>query len=383
MRVLHIIGSLGRGGAEQSLAEMLPIFTEAGIDSALVCLSRAPQGVHDLVEDAGYPVSVVGTRRVTAVLRIRRAIKEWRPDVVHTTISEASMLGRVAAAGLPCRVMSSLVNTTYDGVRLADPGINRYKFAASKGVDRFTARHLTDHFHAITGAVRDSAITHLRLRPERVTVVERGRDLARLGEPSADRRCAVRDALGLAEDAEVVLNIGRQEYQKDHATLLEAIARLASSRPRLVLLQAGREGKATPQTARLVEDLGVAERVHFLGFRRDVGDLLAASDAFAFPSIYEGLGGSVLEAMAMRVPIVVTDVPALVEVVESGRGALVVPVRDPSALAEAIETLLEDRVAASEMAERAQQIFFERFTLQRSAGRMVELYRKVADPGVG
>lgn len=378
MRVLHIISSLGAGGAEQSLAEMLPMFSESGVESALVCLSRAHEGVHDRVVSSGYGVRVVGTARATALPRIRRAIKDFRPDVVHTTISEANMLGRIAAAGLPCRVMSSLVNTTYDGVRMADPGINRHKLAAAKAVDRFTARHMTDHFHAISEAVRDSAVTHLGISPDRVTVVERGRDLARLGEPSAARRRAARDALGLPEEAEVVLNIGRQDYQKDHATLLEAVAKLAPRRPRLVLLQAGRDGKATPEVRRLASEMSLGDRVRLLGFRSDVGDLLAAADVFAFPSIYEGLGGSVLEAMAMRVPIVVTAVPALEEVVESGRGARVVPVGDASALAEAIDGLLEDRAAAAETAMRARQIFMERFTLQRSAERMVGLYRRVA-----
>ena len=288
------------------------------------------------------------------------------------------MLGRLAAAGKPAKVLSSLVNTTYDGVRVADVDLNPAKLVAVKALDGWTARHLTDDFHAITGAVRDSAVRHLRVAPERVSVIERGRDLTRLGQPSPSRRRRARAALGLPDDAQVVLNVGRQEPQKAHMTLLEAMAKLIPARPRLTLLQAGRTDKSTPELERAVGQLGLVDHVHFLGHRDDVADLLVAADVFAFPSVYEGLGGSVLEAMAMRTPIVVSDAPALVEVVEGGRGGLVVPVGDSSALATSIARLLDEPETASALSEQAHEIFLDRFTLERSAGRMVELYRTIA-----
>jgi glycosyltransferase involved in cell wall biosynthesis len=376
--VLHVINGLGAGGAERSLSEMLPMMRDAGVDSAIACLWRKPEGVHASVEAAGFPVHVVGSQRVRAVLRLRALISSWQPDVVHTTIFEADVLGRLAAAGKPVTVLSSLVNTTYDGVRVADAGLNRAKLLAVKELDAWTARHLTDHFHAITGAVRDSAVHQLGVGRERISVVERGRDLTRLGYPSPVRRHRARVGLGLSDDAQVVLNVGRQEPQKAQLTLLEAVAKLLPARPRLELVQAGRMGKSTPELRRAVDELGLVDHVHFLGHRDDVGDLQAAADVFAFPSVYEGLGGSVLEAMAMRTPIVVSDAPALVEVVEGGRGGLVVPVGDSSALATGIARLLDEPETASALSEQAHEIFLERFTLERSAGRMVELYRSMA-----
>lgn len=382
LRVLHVISGLGTGGAERSLAEMLPLLSDAGVTSSIVCLAEKPKGVHAQVVQAGFPVTVVGTSRLAAPVRIRRTISEWKPDIVHTTIFDADVLGRIASVARPCKLVTSLVNTTYDGVRIADSGVNRTKLAAAKAVDRFTALRFTDHFHAISDAVKDSAVTHLGIAPDRVTVVERGRDLGRLGNPSPERRKAVRRALGLPLDAEVVLNVGRQEPQKGQSDLLDAVAKLATARPRLVMLQVGREGKASRDLHRIATNSGLAPRTRFLGHRDDVGDLLAAADVFAFPSIYEGLGGSVLEAMAMRVPIVVTDVPALVDVVEAGRGATVVPVCDPSALAQAIGDLLDHPEEAALLAEQARQIFFNRFTLERSVNGMVELYHNVAAGGM-
>lgn len=378
MRVLHVINSLGPGGAERSLTEMLPGFTESGLTNAVACLSQAREGFHAEVERLGVPVFVVGPSRPVALRRLRRLVRGWRPDIVHTTIFDADVLGRLAGWGAPCRVVTSLVNTTYDGARIADSTIDPRRLAIVKAIDRVTARRLTDHFHAISPAVRDSAVAHLGVRPDQVTVVERGRDLTRLGEPSRARRSAVRLRLGLAPDAPVVLNVGRQEPQKDQATLLRAIAKLRADRPDVVLLQAGRSGKDSALLRSLSEELGIMQHVRFLGHREDVGDLLAAADVFAFPSVYEGLGGSVLEAMAMRVPVVVSEIPALVEVVDGGTTGLVVPVGDPDGFADAIGHLLDDRAAAQALAARAHDRFRSHYTLERSVSRMVDLYQRVA-----
>jgi len=377
IRVLHVINSLGAGGAEVSLAEMLPLLDDLGITNEIVCLEVKPEGVHRQLEEAGRRIHVVGGHPVTSARRIRQLIRAGT-DIVHTTLFEADVFGRVAAAGLPARVLTSLVNTTYDGVRRADSAIPTWKLATVKQIDAVTARRLTDRFHALTSAVKESAVEHLGVPPDSITVIERGRSRARLGEPSAARRAAVRARLDLDDDAEVVLNIGRQEPQKDQAALLRAMAEIAPTRPRLVLVQAGREGKSSPGLRELAVRAGLAGRVRFLGHRDDVGDLLAAADVFAFPSVYEGLGGSVIEAMAMAVPIVVSDAPALVEVVEHGRAGAVVPVGDHEALAAALQLLLDDRAHAAQLVSQASRVFLDRFTLERSAERMAALYRELA-----
>ena len=379
VRVLHVVNGLGTGGAERSLAELLPGFARAGVESRVACLSRKHEGVHARVEERGVPVTVVGPGRARSLVGLRRLIRDWHPDIVHTSIFDADVLGRAAAVGTPARVLTSLVNTTYDGAAEADPSISARRLAAVRAVDRFTARHLTDHFHAISPAVRDSATAHLGIPADRVTVVPRGRDLGRLGAPSAARRRDVRDRLGLDSGAEVVLNVGRQEPQKGQDVLFRAVARLVEAHPDLVLVQAGRAGKSTAGLRTLVEELGLGERVRLLGHRDDVGDLLAAADVFAFPSVYEGLGGSVLEAMAMRVPVVVSDAPALVDVVAGGRAGVVVPVGDVEALAEALDRVLRTRALAGELADRALEEFTGRFTLERSVADMVTLFRDVLE----
>jgi glycosyltransferase involved in cell wall biosynthesis len=245
-------------------------------------------------------------------------------------------------------------------------------------IDGWTARHLTTHFHAITNAVKAYAVAALGIRPERITVVERGRDARRLGTASTERRTAVRRRLGIPDEDELILAVGRQEFQKGHLVLLRAASRLFSSRPATRILIAGRPGNASNALRRELERLGLHERVSLLGHREDVPDLLAAADVFAFPSFFEGLGGSLIEAMGMGLPIVASRIPVIQEVVEENGNALLVPPDDPDGLAGAITRLLDDRALSARFRRHSGELFGERYGIERSVERMVNLYRRVS-----
>ncbi len=379
MKVLLVIDGLGTGGAERSLAELVPGLIEAGIEPVVACFYRR-SGVGEGLVEAGVDVRVHTARRLPARARwIRGLVRRERPDLVHATLLQANLAARLGAARTGVPVLASLVNTPYEPVRRADPNVRPAALRLVKAADGWTARHLTRHFHAITGAVRDAAVRDLRVPAERITVIERGRDATRLGVPGPERRAEARRTLGLAEDAEVVVAVGRQEYQKGHRHLLAATARLAEHRPRLVVLLAGREGQLTDElTARVAAD-GLGERVRFLGFRGDAPEVLAAADVFAFPSLYEGLGGAVIEGMALGLPVVASDLPALHEVVEPGANADLVPPGDDEALAAALEALLDDAGRRRAYGEHSLELFADRFSLARSTQRMVDLYRRIVD----
>jgi glycosyltransferase involved in cell wall biosynthesis len=377
MKVLFVINSLGAGGSERSLAEMLPPLAARGVHPTVACLKRASEGVAGEIVTAGFDVRFLRGRSLPAwAFELRRIIRAEQPDVVHTALFEADIAGRLAALGTRAAVVTSLVNTTYDRARLADPRVRRTRLATVRLLDAWTARHLTHDFHAVTEAVKRSSVAHLRIAPDRVTVIARGRDPGRLGAPSPQRRRQVRGRLGLSEAHEVIVNVGRQEFQKGQRHLVEAVGGLGN-RPRLVLLQAGRRGHVSEELVEAVHHSGVAERVRFLGHREDVADLLAAADLFAFPSIYEGLGGAVIEALALGLPVVASDLPALREVLEPDRNALLVEPGNPNELACAIAQLLDDPARARAFGARSQEIFEQRFDLDRSVKRSVELYRRV------
>jgi glycosyltransferase involved in cell wall biosynthesis len=379
LRLVYVINGLGPGGAERSLAELLPTYLANGIRPTIVCLRHRDEGVETTVRDAGCDIRFLppgGPAR--RVRNLREMLRAEPIDLVHTTIYESDVVGRFAAAGTGVPVLTSLVNTSYDAVRLTDPNVSRAGLFATRMIDGWTARHLTTHFHAITHAVKEAAVAALHLAPDRITVVERGRDPARIGAPGEQRRQAARARLGLAENAEVVVNVGRQEYQKGQRHLLEAAATLKKTRPRLVVLIAGREGHASRELRGRHDELDLGDTVRFLGHRDDVVDVLAAADLFAFPSIYEGLGGAVIEAMAMGLPVVASDIPALREVVDDGGNGTLVRPASSDELAGALGRLLGDRDLSQRFGRQSLQIFHKRFTIDRSAARMIALYRDVA-----
>ena len=115
------------------------------------------------------------------ITAFRRYIANKRPDLIHTCLLKADLIGRAGAWRTGVPVLSSLVNTSYDPVRKSDPNLNQRGFRIFKALDGISARHFTTHFHAITHAVKASYVEHLRLDPNRITVIERGRSQDRLG----------------------------------------------------------------------------------------------------------------------------------------------------------------------------------------------------------
>jgi glycosyltransferase involved in cell wall biosynthesis len=379
LRVLFVINGLGTGGAERSLAELLPRLGASQIDPLVACLFARDEGVEEAVRSSGVEVQILpGNRLAGRVVSLRRLIRSRRPAIVHTAIFESDVAGRMAAIGSEAALVTSLVNTPYDAVRLHDPNLRRLSLRTARWLDGWTARNMTTHFHAVSETVKRAAVDDLRIPPDRITVVPRGRDPERLGVPSPARRLASRRALGWDPDDEVIVTIGRHEFQKGHRYLLEAVGRLRRTRPRLRVIVAGRRGNASADVEAMRRSLDLVDEVRFVGHRDDVPSLLAAADLFVFPSLYEGFGGALIEAMALGLPIVASDVPAIREVVEEGRNSLLVPRGDPDALATGIAELLDQAERREAFGRWSRRRFEERFTLDRVVPPMVELYRSLA-----
>jgi glycosyltransferase involved in cell wall biosynthesis len=144
---------------------------------------------------------------------------------------------------------------------------------------------------------------------------------------------------------------------------------------------AGRRGSVSPRLDAVLRGTGLDGEVRFLGHRDDVPEVLAAADLFVFPSLLEGLGGALIEAMALGLPIVASDLPAVREVVEEGANALLVPPGSPGRLADAMRALIDDPERMVAFGARGREIFEERFTIERSVEQMVGLYERVIAEG--
>jgi glycosyltransferase involved in cell wall biosynthesis len=382
MRLLLVIPGLSGGGTERSTRELVPTLVSRGIDVSIVYMVQRPTDDVAHLELAGARVHLVPKRRLDAhVLGIRRVITLERPDIVHTSLYEADVAGRVAAwraTGARPVVLSSIVNTSYDPARLDDPNVPAWKLQGVRMIDGWTARNLTDHFHAVSCAVKDSAVQALGIEADRVTVIERGRDPRRLGDPSWERRMRARTALGLDRDTQAIVTVGRQEFQKGHVYLVGAFDVLAATRPSVELLIVGRNGNHSARLEARVRQSPHRDRIRMLGHRDDVPAILSASDLFVLPSIYEGFPGAAIEAMALGLPVVASSIPTLREVVEEGRSGLLVPPNDPPKLAGAIGKVLDDPKLARRLGDRGRHLFLTRLTAEQSHRRMIELYEQLS-----
>lgn len=379
MRVLYVIDSLGSGGTEMSLVELVPPLTAAGVSPTIACLeSRSTEGVEDRLESQGVDVRVLRPGGFVSQVRQTAAIaRAIDADLIHTMLYRSNIVGRVAGRRTGTSVVSSLVNTPYAAERLADPRLRSGPMRVARAVDGFTARHLTRRLHAVSHTVKAHAVDALHVPAERIVVIERGRDPERLGVPSRARHEAARDRLGIPDGAEVIVNVGSREYQKGHRHLLDALALLAPTRGQLLLLVAGRNGNTAAELDRQVQTLGLEARVRFLGHRADVPEILAAADIFVFPSLFEGMPGALIEAMALGLPAVAFDIPAVREVVEPDVEALLVPPGNAAALAAAVAALLDDPQHRQRLGASGRRTFLERFVLDRSVERMWAFYGSV------
>lgn len=382
MQVWFLIDSLGSGGAERSTVALAPRLREFGVEPTVITLYRARDGFEDELLAAGVPLLCLSSTRFWPRMReLRLLLRRDRPDVLHTALYSSDQLGRLAALATAIPVVSSLVNTPRPLQLGAESAVRIAKNAAARAIDWLTGAIGVSRYHAVTVGVADAYRRAYRVSARRVSVVERGREAATLPLSTGRSRSTARAQLGIDEDATVVLSIGRHDRQKGHLDLLaafdQAVGRLRSP----VLLIAGRDGEMTTEIERAVAERELGSQATMLGFRDDIPDLLAAADVLVISSMFEGTAGVAIEAMAIGCPIATTDVEGLRGTLVHRQHALVTPLQDPTALADAIVEICTDGQLSGRLRTNGRELFEERFTIERSAHDMAALYHSlVLDP---
>jgi glycosyltransferase involved in cell wall biosynthesis len=387
VRILYLIPSLDRsGGAEQAVASLAGPLTARGVELEVMTFTGGRASAeHDLADRARAGGAEVvelpdGGGRARRVAQVRTRLREQRrPDLVHTTLFEADLAGRIGGrlAGVP--VVSSLVNVAYGPEQRSSPDLVPWRLEAARRADRVTARTVR-RFHAITHHVAAVMGPRLGIRSTRIDVIPRGRDPAALGEASAARRSMARERVGVRDDRPLVIAAARHEHQKGLDVLVRAWPRVREVRPDAVLRIGGRSGNQSAALTALIESHGDAG-IELIGPRDDVADLLVAADAFVVPSRWEGLGSILIEAMALGAPLVASDVGPVSEVVGGREWARLTPSEDPTALAEAIlATVDQTPDDAARRAMLARQRFESRYTLDAVADATVAFYERALDP---
>lgn len=294
--------------------------------------------------------------------RLRALIDENDYALIHCNTPVGGMLGRLCARG--ARKKGARVVYTAHGFHFFT-GAPLKNWLLFYPAERFLSR-FTDLLITING--EDYARAQRFHAHSAVMINGVGVDLSRFDMPVD--RAAVRASLGLDMDTPVVITVGEHIPRKNHETVLRAMALV----PDAVTLFCG-VGERQPELEALATELGISDRVRFLGFRRDVVELLAASDVFFFPSLQEGLPVSQMEAMAAGLPCVVSDVRGNRDLIRPGEGGTLRAPRDAAGFAEDISRLLSDPSLRAQMGRRNRDAMIP-YGLDTVRDQMAALYRE-------
>jgi glycosyltransferase involved in cell wall biosynthesis len=377
LRSVLVVNTTEHGGVEEHVRDLGVGLQRSG-DSVLLVCPPAPQADHLAATSNAAGLAVkraqLGSNAARggpygAVQRLRAIFEATRPDVVHVHLPGYTG-GRLAVLAARWARAGAIVCTSH----LAPSGQVPLKIYA----ERQLLNLAVDRFLAVSEHSLERQVRHLGQPRSKSAVVHNGVDFGRFAE-TADSKL-IRQEIGLPEGAIVVGTVARLTEQKSLDTLIEALPEIVARHPQVHAVIVG-DGPLRGRLTGLAETLGVAPRVHFLGFRSDVARCLGTFDVFVLPSILEGLPISILEAMACGLPVVATNVDGTPEAVVDGvTGRLVVP-RRPRQLAEALLELLSDPVLARSMGaaggERAHREFgMDRFIRATRAQYMIALSRR-------
>ena len=366
--VLHVCDKFGVAGSSiHGVARLFswwfPRYDAARFDVSL-CGLKSPEAGSISLERQGIPVRHLGRGRfdpriLTDLVRLAR---ERQARILHVHGYAAADFGRLAAR----RVGAALVLHEH----FADPRMPSYQAVADRAL-----AGLTDRAIAVSESTRAFLVRERHVPASRVRLIWNGAPLDEFAPVTAEKAAAVRHKLRLPADAVVIGSIGRLNEQKGHRYLIEAAARVLAAAPQARVLVVG-DGDLESALEEQARALGIADRVIFAGHRDDVPAVLGAIDVFCISSTYEGTPLTLFEAMAAGKAIVSTAVDGCREVIEDGVTGVLVPPRDPGALAAALTPLVADPGRRDGLGRAARQAS-ARYDIQRCVDDMQALYDEV------
>jgi glycosyltransferase involved in cell wall biosynthesis len=387
MKALQVVGNSTYGGGDYLLLRWCRYLLARGwrvdvlaTDPVVIDELRRIPGLR-IIDHILIPRDILPGPQLRAAARLLALLRRERYDVVHTYTATPGFLGRILAraAGVPVVLHHQ-----------AGWAVNEFSSLPAR------LCYTPLEYAATLASTRTICVSHadaenarrFRCAPRsRLVTICNGIDpepFARLAPAATD--AALRASLlglegPLADDHLVIGNTGRLAAQKDNASLIRALVPLRSLLgPRPFTLCLVGDGPERAGLERLRDELGLGDAVRFLGFRRDIPELLGAFDVFASPSLWEGLSISILEAMAAARPIVTTDILANAELIQHERTGLAVPTRRPEAIAAAIARFADDPALARACAEAARRRVHAEYSIERMFRETLELQLSLLPP---
>ena len=362
-RVLFLAHAFAVGGAEEmvlNLVRHLPPHYEP----AVLCIHEAgPIGLE--IQQTGVPFKVLGLKpgllRPFDVLRLQDFLYQCQPDIVHTFLLTGSLYGRFAAMMARVPVVIGTEVNVYERKRPWHVQAERWLMRG------------TDAVIASAESVREFYIKQINADPAKVEVIYNAVDWSRL-ETTISRE-DMRRAMDVPVEGPLLGIIARLTEQKGHRVLLDALAQRPDlSRAHLVIVG---DGPLSAALQRQAAGLGIADRVRFLGARRDLGNLLSAIDVFVMPSFWEGLPLAMVLAMGAGLPVVATRVAGIPEVVQDGVNGLLVTPGESGELGAALSRVVNDDTTRVLLGQAARAFVRPRFGVDGYVNAITGLYDRL------
>ena len=366
IRVVHIITRFDKGGsAENTFLTVLGLDRQRYDVSLITGVTKelrmgkveGEATVRNLtrIKEAGIALHIIPElvrniqplRDLQALSKMNRLLREIKPHIVHTHTSKAGILGRFSAC---LNNVPVVVHTPHGHVFWGyfSPLTSRFFIA----LEKFAALY-TDRLVMLTEQEKEDHLHYCIGKEELFTVIHSGVNLEPFLRSDKDRE-RMRKELGIPADAFIVGTVGRLTAVKGQRYLLEAVAKLSRDIPGLFCIFLG-DGELLEELKDRAADLGIGEHVLFLGWRDDVAATMSILDVFVLPSLNEGMGRVIVEAMAAGKPIVASDVGGIRNLIGNKENGILVRPADPESLAKGIKDLYGDPEGRERMGEAGRQ----------------------------
>lgn len=372
IKIAFIVNDLGLGGVQNLTIQFVNLLDKKKFDVTLITLLSRSESffyLDELQKNIRYkPLSFKGFFDILAWITLYKFIRKEKYHIVFTQLFMADAIGRVTAfvAGVPV-IITEIQNII--------PNLPK-KFII---VDRLLAK-ITNACISTASAVTNYAISVVGFPKEKIIEISTNAvDISRF-KINVDKD-KFRKELGIQNGSKIVINVGRLVSQKGQAVLLKASKIILSQRNDICFLIIG-SGKLEEELRNEAKNLGVIDSVKFLGARKDIPSLLMNSDVFVFPSLWEGQGLVLFDAIFSKIPIIASETGGIPEVIENKVTGLLVKVGDHEALAKNILKIIDDREFGRSLANKAYEKFKDR-TMENSIRKLEEvlenLYNNIND----
>jgi glycosyltransferase involved in cell wall biosynthesis len=358
-KIIQIIDSLGPGGAERLLAAYAPGIARLGFDVEVVVLhEKKGNFMREPLQAAGIPVTMVEVsklRRLDQIAGFHRALKRFKPDLIHAHLEFSSLLGSISG-----RLTGTPVVTTLH--TLDEPNLGSKRDTRRWLMYRAMAK-FADRVICLTKANADIA-RRTGLGDAPIMILPNGVEVDAFSAPAPTSRTEIRAGLGIPDDAPLVVSVCVLRPEKALDVLLQAFPAVTASQPAAHLLIVG-DGPMMQPLTDMARAGGLTDRVHFAGYRKDVAAIMRSADIFVLPTRFDAQPTVIMEAMASGLPIVSTTYSGIPDMVENGvQGTLVEP-GDVPALAEALIDLIRDPAKAKAFGEAGHKRAVREFDMDR------------------